>query len=461
MKLIEKFKVKLEEDKHFKELVKGSGTAFALRVLGIIFGYLFTFTVSRKLGAKAWGIFALSMVLLQVASVIGKLGMDTALLRFVPEYLAKKNIKTLKEIYKKIIFLILPFSLIISLAVYLLSPLISAKVFHKPYLAKSFQLIALAIVPFVFLGIHREAIRGLKKIKEYMFFQQLGVSLFALCFFLGFVSFYNKEIVPIISYDLSILVLSVMVFILWRRYLDNLERFGLKETDISMPPSSGGIIKYSAILSVSIPMFFSNSLGMLMGWTDTIMLGMLRTTQEVGVYNVALRISTITSISLVAINTIAAPKFAEFWGKKDMEGLGKIARQSTKLIFWMSFPILVIVIIFSKQILSIFGQEFKIGVIALVILTIGQFVNAFVGSVGNILQMTGYEGFHQKVVLIGTVLNIILNYFLIPYYGINGAAVASAISMIFWNVTMVLFVNSRFNFWTFAFIFSFFKNKGE
>jgi len=87
--MIATFKAKLQSkianDKHFAERIKSSGIAFVLRVVGIIAGYVFTLLVTRTLGAKAWGIFALCLVVLQIASVIGRLEMDIVLLRFTAE----------------------------------------------------------------------------------------------------------------------------------------------------------------------------------------------------------------------------------------------------------------------------------------------------------------------------------------------------------------------------------------
>ncbi len=181
-----------------------------------------------------------------------------------------------------------------------------------------------------------------------------------------------------------------------------------------------------------------------MQWTDTIMLGMFRTEKEVGIYNVALKLAALTSITLFAINTIAAPKFAEFWGRRDIKGLGRVAQQSTKLIFWTSFPILLSFWLFPSYILSVFGSEFKAGVIALMILTFGQFVNAISGSVGYILQMTEKQKIFQNIILIATVINIILNAILIPKFGINGAAFASMVSLVFWNLTSVFYIINKY-----------------
>jgi len=196
-------------------------------------------------------------------------------------------------------------------------------------------------------------------------------------------------------------------------------------------------------------MLLSSSLALIMGLTDTIMLGMFRTEEEVGIYNIALKLSMITSITLMAINTIAAPKFAEFWGKKDLDGLAKVAQQSTKLIFWTSFPVLILFLFFPKPILGVFGEEFKTGALALIILTIGQFVNAAAGSVGYILNMTGKQKFVQNIIFIGALINIILNYLLIPIFGIIGAALASAVSMIFWNIMFSIKVKYILKTWIF------------
>jgi len=89
IKPFSRIKEKISSDIHLAELVKGSGTALTLRILGLVFGYIFTLIITRGYGAEAMGIFALSFTVLQISSVIGRLGMDTALLRFVAEYSAQ------------------------------------------------------------------------------------------------------------------------------------------------------------------------------------------------------------------------------------------------------------------------------------------------------------------------------------------------------------------------------------
>src|SRR3989304_8277959 len=172
-------------------------------------------------------------------------------------------------------------------------------------------------------------------------------------------------------------------------------------------------------------MLLSGSMLMITHWTNTLMLGMFRPEAEVGIFNVAVKISTSTIFTLIAINTVAAPKFAEFYGGKDIRGLKKFVQQSTKLIFWTSFPILLVIAFFPSFILGIIGEEFKAGVFALLLLTIGQFISSISGSVGILLNMTGKQKVYQYIMIATAVLNIILNVLMIPKYGINGPAIVT------------------------------------
>ena len=98
-----------------------------------------------------------------------------------------------------------------------------------------------------------------------------------------------------------------------------------------------------------------------MAWTDKLMLGNMATPKEVGIYFTAFKLSMFAAVALMSINSIAAPKFAEFFARNDMEGLKKVTHQSTKMIFWTSLPLIVIFFSLPEFFLGLFGEEFKIG----------------------------------------------------------------------------------------------------
>jgi O-antigen/teichoic acid export membrane protein len=211
---------------------------------------------------------------------------------------------------------------------------------------------------------------------------------------------------------------------------------------------STSIYSYNKILNISFPMMLSSSFALLMGWSDILMLSYYKTTFDVGIYNSTLRLAALSGVVLIAVNAIATPKFVEYFSKKDTKGLEVTVKKSTKMIFFTSTPILLILIIFSKQILSFFGDEFIIGYLALTYLCISRFINGISGSVGYIMQMTDQQKTYQNIIIIAFFINLVLNYLLIPSFGFNGAAIASSIAMVFWNITLVFIIKKRLGFWS-------------
>ncbi len=437
--MFEKLKKKIKEDIHLKEILKSSFISLSLRIVGIILGYIFVLLVTRNYGAEAMGIFALSIALLQIFSIIGRLGTDTAVVRFVSEYNTQGKHLLVKEIYTKILKTTIPASLLLSFFLFFTSPYLAKYIFNKEYLYPYFQLVALCILPFVIFNINSQALRGLKKIKEFTFLQNISLYLFSSLILLVLFS-YKEKYIPLISYSLGIFITLLISYLMFYQYFKKF--FKLKKVNINIK------ISYKTVLSVALPMLLIGSLNLIMKWTDIVMLGIFTDEKSVGIYNVAVKVSTMTAITLAAINSIAAPKFAEFWGKNDFKSLEKTVHQTTKLIFFSSIPILIIIWIFPSYILKIFGEEFIIGKNALLILSIGQFINAISGSVIILLNMTGKQMAAQNIVLIGALLNVVLNFVLIPIYGIIGAAIASMISVSFINLVAVFYIKKMYGFVT-------------
>ncbi len=444
-------KNKMKKDFHFGELFLGFSVALVLRVVGLFVSYIFILLVSRLYGAKGVGVFALSYTFLIIFATIGKMGSDTAFLKYCAENRALKKWILLKDIYKKILIIATTMSILVSLFLFFSSNFIADVILKKEYMSLALKIVAFAVFPMVILVVFSEGLRGFKQIKEYMLIRFVGLNITAIFFVAVFYllkqklnifshAFLKDEYLPVISFAVSVVVIAVVSFLLWKKFYRKFSdgQIGGSETTT-----------YKEIFSLSLPLLLSSSLALIIDWSDTVMLGMFRTAEEVGYYNVAIRVGKLLVIILVAINTIAAPKFAEFWGKKDIDGLVKIARQSTKLIFWITLPIFLFLLIFPGFVLSIFGKEFSVASLSLVILVSGFFFNAICGSVRLILQMTGYQVYHQNIIFLGAVLNVVLNYYLIPLWGINGAAFSSTITMIFWNVVFSIKIKKITGKWIF------------
>jgi O-antigen/teichoic acid export membrane protein len=430
------------KDAHYAELLKGSSNALALKMIGMGAGYVFVLLITRNFGASQMGVFALSMTLLSVASVPAMLGIDTALVRFAAEYNAEGRDDLVRGVYVKALKIVTPVSFLIALTVFIFSPFLAKAVFHKENLSFYFRLISVAILPYALLSTNSQLLRGLKKIREFSFLYNISYPLFACIFLLGFLAFLKDGSAPVASYASGLVLAAALsfVFVLKKKGFRGFSHDNGTRTD-----SHGNEVRLKTLLKVSLPMLLTSSMFLVMHWTDMIMLGMFRTESEVGVYSVVLKMATLAGIPLFAINSIAAPKFAEFYRQRDMEGLGRFVRQSTKIVFWTSFPFLLAYALFPSPILGVFGDGFSAGAFALLFLAAGQFTCAISGSVGHLLNMTGRQNILQNIMFGATGINILLNALLIPDFGINGAAFASLISMAFLNLASVAYVKRHFN----------------
>ena len=250
-------------------------------------------------------------------------------------------------------------------------------------------------------------------------------------------SFFSRISAPIIAYA------SGTVFAVLISFGFGMVQWRSKKEKPSMSMKTGTLMR------VAFPMMLTASYSYILYWTDTIILGIYLSENEVGIYTVALRLATLLSIPLYAINSISASKFSECHARRDIAGFKEVINYSTSFIFWTTIPIGLVLVVFPSQIMGLFGNEISKGYIALILLISGYFINAVSGPVGTILNMTGNQVEYQRAMLCAAVVNIILNILLIPQYGINGAAFASMFSMFIWNVSSVVLIKRRFNIITF------------
>ena len=196
---------------------------------------------------------------------------------------------------------------------------------------------------------------------------------------------------------------------------------------------------YKAIFKRSFPMALSSISYFLMQSVDIILLGKFSDFETVAYYASAVKIATITSLVLLSVNIIAGPKIAEFYSNNDFVSLKTIVKKSSRLIILFSIPAILFLFIFSEFILSLFGEHFIVAKKALWILLLGQFFRSLSGPIAIYMNMTGKQNKLNQFLFIGLIVNVILNWFCIPVFGMIGAAFATAFSILFWNIFAIIY----------------------
>ncbi|MGL6339443.1 MAG: polysaccharide biosynthesis C-terminal domain-containing protein, partial [Waterburya sp.] len=196
-------------------------------------------------------------------------------------------------------------------------------------------------------------------------------------------------------------------------------------------------------LHSALPFMFMGSMYLIKSQTDLLMLGAIKGAEAVGIYFAVARGAQLIDFVTNAANTVLGPNIATLYAEGKSEQIEKILIKSSRAVLLISLPIIVGLVGFGYWYLLLFGREFTQGQNSLIILCVGQLVNVATGSVGLLLSMTG----HERYTLISsggsTILNVVLNALLIPRWGIEGAAIATASSTILLNVENTIWVRKK------------------
>lgn len=196
-------------------------------------------------------------------------------------------------------------------------------------------------------------------------------------------------------------------------------------------PSNGSVeIRQAEWLRAVIP--FSLILGaqIIRQNTDILMLGYWYGDTDVGLYRIALSISTIVIFGLVALHLVAQPYIVAAYTTGDNRILQNIVRAIATASFLSSLVVASIIWLQGEVIIQLlFGSAFNDASAPLMILVVGSVFHGYFGIAGGLLSMCGHEKQVLWASVVSVVINVIGNALLIPAYGAIGAATATAFSL--------------------------------
>jgi len=161
---------------------------------------------------------------------------------------------------------------------------------------------------------------------------------------------------------------------------------------------------------------------------DVLVLGLFVPADAVGVYFAATRILQLVLFAQYAATAATAPRFAEASARGDDAALRALVRGTVRLTAGASLALGAGLLLVEPWLLDLFGAGFGAGFGALAILVCGVAVQSSFGPAEDLLNMLGAERVAARVSFAALALAAMLNFTLIPFYGINGAAVAMALA---------------------------------
>lgn len=412
-----------------KQFFLSKGSVFLFKFFGMFLNFIVTLLITNVFGSSSYGLFSLSLTINQLLVMCFSLGLPSAFVAFTGTFDSLKKNKGLLIKSIKIAFFI---ALIPSVLLFFLSndiALMYGKADLEPYLKSVF-------IFFFFSIIHEINVNYFLSINSYIKYGLLYFvfpNLFFLILLIIFKLLNLGGYFVMVAYNISIAinVILAMFFIFKDR---EYEAVGIKSKDI---------------LDKSLPMMISGFFIMLLSWTDILIMGKYETEENIGIYNAAFKIGTLTLFFINASGVLILSDVSKYYSQKKLLLLKKTINRTTRITIILTLPLVVFIFFFGKEILTFFGKDFYKGYTALLIITSGALFNAMTGNVDQILNMTGSEKKVRNILFFCFLINLFLCLIFIPIYGFEGAATSNFIVSVFVNIIFVIVIKKRLGFYTF------------
>ena len=403
-------------------IAKKIGKESSITFVGLLYGnlnrYLYTALLARWVGPEFLGIYSIANSIMLISEVFAKMGLETGIMRFISRLNPKLDKEKINLLIGSSLKMVSVFSLSIMIILIISSGTIVDNYFNGQSLLKPVLIIFAIAIPFnALIQISAFATQGFKRLKYKTIVTQFlnpTILLLSMVFCYWFMSKEYTIMIPILTTG----VIGFLFMIIVLKKVSGFKNNQILESKINYE-----------LLKFSYPLMFVTILQTLMHWMDILMLGYFTNPLTVGLYHPAARTAGLLQALLLSFLSIYAPLAAQFHSQGDKVKLSNTYQLVNRWLLIFAIPISAVFILFPEKVLLLFGSQYLESSQVLVLLTIATFTQAILGAAGPTLSMSG----HTKLVLfnsIGTfILNFGLNIWLIPIYGILGAAIATLTSL--------------------------------
>jgi O-antigen/teichoic acid export membrane protein len=184
-----------------------------------------------------------------------------------------------------------------------------------------------------------------------------------------------------------------------------------------------------SMIGFSWPQTLSQSLYLATLWTDTLVLAHYGTNRQVGIYGLVVALLAPVSQLTVSVSQAFTPRIAGTHARGDSTGLAHMLQRVSYWNLAVALPILGSMAVLHHPLLSLFGRGYEAGGTPLILLVIGQLVLNAAGPLTAVINLSG----HPRVTLFDNALvfgaNLVLCVFLVPRYGMAGAATSTLVAL--------------------------------
>lgn len=411
---------------------RGAGTAFLSRAGGAALSLAVHVSLARWAGPAVYGTYSFAVAWVSTLAILVGAGFPEAALRFIPTYEVENAWSRLRGLVRRgeqlPLLLGTGMAVIGSVTVWMVTDAASESA--QAVIIGLWALPGVALVRF-----YTEACRSVDQITAAYVAPNLirpgllvaGIAALAILPTAALTSplvtaLFGAAYLPIVAYQRST----------FRRYLSR-----------RLPSSDTLQFDTRRWLQVAFPLLLVTGFVMLLQKVDVILVGWMLGMEAAGFYQAAVTVAMPVSFILGAVNAVAAPRFARFHARDDPATFRRFVRTLAHWLFWPALVLSIALATGATVLLGLLGPEFNVARIPLFFLIFSHLVNAGSGSVGYLLNMTGHHLDSARVYGLTTLFHVGITAAGIQFLGLVGAAAATALSMLIWNVWLHALVRRR------------------
>jgi O-antigen/teichoic acid export membrane protein len=395
----------------------------AIRTSGFLTAFVFSWFLARTTGAAGAGQYYLAFSVVSLAYVATKLGTDNALVRLISTLTADEAFQQVERTYRAAVIAVGAASVLASALLLVLSPSVARLVFDDPGVSHPLRVMALGLPAMCLGSVVGRALLGSGWAVTGAMVEGGGLSVVQLALYVtGLRTFGVGGAAAALT--VGNVVLLVAGIATWRRAFRPAGRTGVRITRRDV----------AALLRSALPFWWTDVLSVVSGLVGTVVLGVMSTAADAGVFAISNRVSKLGALALVPITTAISPRLARLHHTGDRSGLQRVYRATSTVLLAASAVATTAIIIGAPLFEHLYGAEFEGATGTLRLLALAYGLN--VGLAGSIavLQMTGHEQTVQWSMVWSTTIQIILSVALVRRFGAPGAAMAMLAAVVARNV---------------------------
>lgn len=432
MRFYARFRAITASDNELTGIALSAAAVLALRVVGFGASFLFSIAIARLISTDDVGIYYQAFAIVSFSLAISQLGMNNALLRFVSTESNRDNWPAVAGLARMALNHSAIVTLILTLGLIGLAPVLSLQVFNEPRLITPLQIMALALLPLTAANLYASMLRGVNRPRVSMLIESVSVQVISLG--LLFLLAPTLGVVGAVSaYVIATIITLIGGRVIWRQVTPALRGISGEFDRARLYQMAWPLLWVAVFMTIHVNI-------------DTVLMGVYYDSETVGIYGVSRRMISLLNYVVIAFSFVTSPRFAVFHSKNDRVGLRRLAQRITILTFLLAVPLILPFVLFPEWLMGIYGAEYVAGAHLLPIMAVGQFVNIATGTVGDILMMSGHEKDVRNSIVVVVILDFILGLILIPMYGMVGGAMTVSVTLATLNIILVIMTSYRLKF---------------